>query len=198
MPLTIINGSAYFTLAVPLKDFPQLLRDHLKENPDTPEVESLGAELVRADFPADKIAGFVTGVCKWGGHEGIRGRVLNRNTSVEIGDALRKASASLAKGRLADALTQVNEINSLGDVSFASKHLRFLRPDICPTFDSILRGSLPYPFDAQGYAAFANDCALLARALAENQIANPRQRKSGAWFVADVEGAVYIFARRSA
>jgi hypothetical protein len=45
---------------------------------------------------------------------------------------------------------------------------------------------------------FAKDCASVAKVLAERQIANPRQRENEAWFVADVEGAVYIFARRSA
>ncbi len=103
--------------------------------------------------------------------------------------------SSLATGNIVTSLTQVNMVRGLGDVSFASKHLRFLRPDTCAVFDSILHDALPYTFDPNGYSAFCNDWALLARVLAENQISNPRPRKTGGWFPADVEGAVYMFAR---
>ncbi len=82
------------------------------------------------------------------------------------------------------------------DVSFASKHLRFLRPDICPVFDSYLHDALPYTLDASGYSDFANDCAWLAHQLGANQIPNPRQRAGGVWFAADVEGAIYMLATR--
>jgi hypothetical protein len=115
--------------------------------------------------------------------------------AVEIAEALRRASSSLNEKQLVDALTHVDKLRFL-DVSFASKHLRFLRPDICPVFDSILHDALPYKFDAGGYSDFAKDCESLARVLAANQIRNPRQRPGGAWFVADVEGAVYMLATR--
>ena len=138
---------------------------------------------------------FVTRVCEWGGKQGIRilSRVLKHNTDAEIADALRGASSGLAQGQLVDALTQVDKLRFL-DVSFASKFLRFLRPDICPVFDSYLHDALRYTLDPSGYSDFASDRAWLANQLVANQIPNPRQRACGAWFVADVEGAIYMLA----
>jgi hypothetical protein len=197
MPLTVFNNSAYFAVPMPLSDFPQLLRDHMNDNPDTPQIEDFGEQLTRDGFPANDIPDFVTRVCEWGGKQGPRilSRILNQNTNVEIADALRMASSSLALGQLVDALTHIDKLRFL-DVAFASKHLRFLRPDICPVFDRILHDALPYTLDANGYSDFAHDCASLAQTLAANQIANPRQRTAGAWFVADVEGAIYMLASR--
>lgn len=91
-----------------------------------------------------------------------------------------------------DALSHVDKLRQF-DVSFASKHLRFLRPDICPAFDSVLRQALPYRFDANGYSDFAQDSASLAHVLATNQIPNP-YRANGVWFVADVEAAIFTLA----
>jgi len=137
MPVQIFNGNACFAIPMPLADFPQLLTDFLNENPDTPQIETLAAQLVQSNFPANSMDDFVTRVCEWGGQQGIRilSRVLKHNTDTEISDALRGASAVLAQGQFADALTQVDKLRFL-DVSFASKFLRFLRPDICPVFDS--------------------------------------------------------------
>lgn len=195
MPVQIFNGNAYFAIPMPLADFPQLLTDFLNENPDTPQIETLAAQLVQSNFPARDMDDFVTRVCEWGGQQGIRilSRILKHNTDVEIADALRGASSSLAQGQFVDALDQVDKLRFL-DVSFASKFLRFLRPDICPVFDSYLHDALPYTLDASGYSDFANDCAWLANQLVANQIPNPRHRASGAWFVADVEGAIYMLA----
>jgi len=197
MPVQVFNGNAYFAIPMPLADFPQLLTDFLNENPDTPQIETLAAQLAQSNFPAHSMDDFVTRVCEWGGQQGIRilSRILRHNTDTEIADALRNAFSSLGQGHLVDALTYVDKLRFL-DVSFASKHLRFLRPDICPVFDSYLHDALPYTLDASGYSDFANDCAWLARQLGANQIPNPRQRAGGVWFAADVEGAIYILATR--
>ena len=193
MLITLLNGN----VPIPLKDFSRLLSEHLQGNPDTTRTEFLGDELAQTDFPANKIPEFVKYVCKWGGYPGIGGRILKRNTHSDIAEALKSAWASLAVGKLASALAHVNQLSGLGGVSFASKHLRFLRPDICPVFDSILHEVLPYPFDASGYATFARDCSLLPKLLAENQIVNPKHREGRVWFVADVEGAIFKFVDQS-
>jgi hypothetical protein len=198
VPLTVLNGTAYFALPILLKDFPQLLRDHLNENPTTPQIESLGEQLIQLDFPPDKTTEFVKLVCgEWGGYPGIWGRVLKNNAITTICETLRTAVSFLAVGNISAALTKVNELDGLGEVSFASKHLKFLRPDICVVFDSILHDALPYTHDPRGYAGFCDDCASLARVLTANQIPNPRARKGAIWFASDVEAAVYIFARRA-
>jgi hypothetical protein len=42
------------------------------------------------------------------------------------------------------ALAAVNQLCCLGRPSFASKHLRFLRPEHCPVLDSVLATTLGY------------------------------------------------------
>ena len=189
-----MNGSAYFAVPMPLAAFPQLFSDFLQEYPDTFAIESLAAQIVQSNFPVASMNNFVTRVCEWGGKQGIRilSRILSHNSPTEIADALKNASSSLNQGQFVNALTYVDNLNYL-DVSFASKHLRFLRPDICPVLDSILHDVLPYTLDANGYSDFANDCASLVGALATNNVANP-QRAGGAWYVADVEAAIFMLA----
>ena len=169
---------------MPLVNFPQLLTDFLNENPDTPAIEALAAQLMQSNFPDHSMDDFVTRVCGWGGKQGIRilSRVLKHNTDAEIADALRGASSNLAKGQFLDALTQVDKLRFL-DVSFASKFLRFLLPDICPVFDSYLHDALPYTLDASGYSDFANDCAWLANQLVANKfpIRGNAHAERGSW-----------------
>jgi len=85
----------------------------------------------------------------------------------------------------------MNVLNGLGSPSFASKHLRFLRPEVAPVFDSVLHKALPYSPDPTGYAEFGRDCTLLAEALTARGIPNAFQRKDARWFAADVEAALY-------
>jgi hypothetical protein len=195
--ITISNGNVFFgsRITIPVTAFPQLLRDHLIENPSTPTIERLGQRLGEIDFPRDETAEFVRQVCNWGGYPGIAGRVLKNNRIDQICGALRGALSDLEAGSVFKALCRVNAISGLGTPSFASKHLRFLRPGICAVFDSILRDSLAIPFDPAGYHRFCADCASLARALVVNQIPCPASRDGGTWFAADAEGALYIFAR---
>jgi hypothetical protein len=128
MPLTVLNGTAYFALPMPLKDFPQLLRDHLNENPTTSQIESLGEELIKLNFPPAETTEFVKLVCgKWGGYHGIWGRVLKNNPITTICAALRTAVSTLAAGDIAAALTAVNGLNGLGDV-----FVRLKAPAISP------------------------------------------------------------------
>jgi hypothetical protein len=147
-----------------------------------------------AQFPEKDVSAFVSAVCGWGGYAGIGGRILKRNTTSSLRDALSNAIVHLnaTPPNFERALTTINQLHSLGTPSFASKHLRFLRPDICPVFDAVLRDALPYSFDPEGYALFALDCLSLSDNLQNGQIKNPRNRPNGAWFAADVEGALFV------
>jgi hypothetical protein len=195
--VSISGGSVFFgsRLTIPLSAFPQLLRDHLIEYPSTPMIEQLGRKLGEANFPREETCQFVREVCNWGGYPGIAGRILKNNKIDQICAAFRGALSDLNTGSVFKALCRVNAISGLGTPSFASKHLRFLRPDVCAVFDSILRDSLAIPFDPSGYHQFCADCAFLANALATNHISCPASRDGRAWFPADAEGALYIFAR---
>jgi hypothetical protein len=192
MPLTICQGRAYFGIELPLTDFEKWGRAHLVKFPNTPAVENRGRSFVEQGFPREGVQKFVRDVCDWGGYPGIAGRVLKHNTPALICVALRQAAERLEarESDLAAALAEVNKLKGLGTPSFASKHLRFMRPALCPVFDSVLRETLPYPFNARGYAMFAQDCKSLAGALTAEKVRNARERP---WFVADVEAALYAY-----
>jgi hypothetical protein len=81
-------------------------------------------------------------------------------------------------------------MGGIGAPSFASKHLRFLRPDVCPILDSVIAGNLTYASTSAGYAQYAADCLEIARVLENNGVPNPVLR-SDRWRAADVDMALY-------
>jgi hypothetical protein len=186
-----------FCTEIRVTDFPRLLKAHLVSDPTTPEVELLGRNLLANNFAKADIPKFVKAVCRWGGYAGIGGRVLKSNSPESILVALKNAACHLDCNppAFAKALDEINKIKCLGTPSFASKHLRFLRPDLCPVFDSILREALPYSFNSKGYAAFSQDCTKIAAALTAQKIKNPRERPQDLWYAADVEAAIFVWVR---
>ena len=88
------------------------------------------------------------------------------------------------------ALSSLLEIKGLG-ISYASKHLRFLRPDLCPILDNVVWETFKYPWDPRGYRLLVSDVILAAKVLEENQIRNPISRPDGKWYAADVDMAVF-------
>jgi len=91
------------------------------------------------------------------------------------------------------ALNKMLEIKGL-DVSFASKHLRFLFPKYCPTLDSILSFRLGYKPSPRGYGSFVRKCNEIAHELnnAKIEIASifPGQID---WRPSDVEAALFAW-----
>jgi hypothetical protein len=195
MPLFITQEAAVFGTSIPLSDFAPLLAAHRAKYQSTLDIEKMGVELQLANFPAKAVQDFVTAVCTWGGYAGISGRILNRNSLETIANALRGAVNQLNADNpnVAGALTCINALNSLGTPSFASKHLRFLRPDICPVFDSLLQEALPYSFDSTGYAQFSKDCLSLAKTLTQQKNSAAQDRAMGVWYAADVESAIFAY-----
>jgi hypothetical protein len=191
------EDSAHFGIAIPLADFEGLALRHSQKDINTGEVEAEGRRLVEGGFAPEATEAFVQSVCKWGGYSGIAARVLRLNPPDLIRSRLRDALALIrgAEPDLAGALRAVNGVVALGTPSFASKHLRFLEPRLCPVFDSYLRECLPYPFDPEGYAAFAADCAALAKELGRRGASNPWPGRRDSWYVADVEASIYQWAR---
>lgn len=196
MPLHFEPNNVVFGRSLPIAEFPALLAEHLRRFPNSVQLEQEAYALRSARFPINNIPRFVTAVCEWGGYPGIAGRVHRHNTPEQLKAALLGAIAYLDR-EVPDcgaALNVLNQLHSLGTPSFSSKHLRFLRPDICPVFDAILRDMLPYSFDAAGYNEFAVDCIELATHLRRIGLPNPRGRSDGAWFAADIEGALFAYA----
>ena len=198
--LELRRDSAHFGISIPLADFDNLALRHSQKVIDTGAVEAEGRRLIETGFALKVTESFVRSVCKWGGYSGIGGRVLKANSSEVISCRLREALSLMrtAEPDLAGALRAVNGISVLGTPSFASKHLRFLEPKLCPVFDAYLRECLPYSFDPVGYAAFAADCATLARELGRRRVSNPWPGRDGNWYAADVEASIYQWAHERA
>ena len=187
------SGRVVFTNAMlPLQDFPHLVETHLSRISHTIQLETAGKQLAASDFPKVELEGFILRVCTWGGYAGIAGRVFNQNDPRHIRHQFIQA-ASFLNGTSTDiqgALESLNQIRQLGTPSFASKHLRFLRPDICPVLDS-KNVTLGYSFNPKGYRQFAQDCARIAHALEVHAIENPIKRPHRTWFVGDIDMAIF-------
>lgn len=194
MTVIRLDGRVMLGLTIPLDRFPDLINEHVRRYPDTVRVEDIGKDLVTNRLKPEAVKTFVVEVCGWGGYAGIGGRVLKNNALNVIVTSLQAALDYLAEPqpKFSLALACVNRLYGLGSPSFASKHLRFLRPDICPVYDAVLRDTLPYPFDPDGYDAFAQDCRTIAGYLRDARIRNPVLREGEAWYAADVEAALFV------
>jgi hypothetical protein len=181
----IINGPQRIPFAI----FPQWHAYHLHTVANTQLLELAGANLLAAGFIFPQLAQFIRDVCRWGGYAGIAGRVLNQNAQQQIVACFGNTVPAFAGHRPASAaLMALNNLRGLGTPSFASKHLRFLRPDICPVLDRLLSRSLGYQFAVAGYDQFSKDCCLVAQALNVARISLPT---GIAWGAADVEMAMF-------
>jgi hypothetical protein len=150
------------------------------------------------DFPEQQLKHFVRRVCTWGGYAGIGVRVLNQNPFTKIRAHFRNAVTYLKVDTpdVENALREINHIRGLGTPSFASKHLRFLKPEVCPVLDRIVSSRLRYSFSPSGYNQLSEDCVKIARALLANQVYNPMIRHNGGWFAADVEMALFAYIKK--
>jgi hypothetical protein len=182
-------------MVVPFANFGWLVERHLLRYPDTPSLEAEGSRLISTDFAERQLGSFIQRVCTWGGYPGIAGRVLNQNSTAQIRRLFRSAMTRLEADPpdVGGALSEVNLIRNLGTPSFASKHLRFLRPDICPILDSIVSARLSYQFNRNGYGVLSEDCNNIAHLLQYNKFSNPRHRDDNKWYVADVEMAIFAY-----
>ena len=180
---------------------PGALTGLVERHPQIEKTVSLEVEarrLLTADFSRQQLSDFIRGVCAWGGYPGTAERVLEQNAWPDIqrqfGSAL--AALSLDPPDLRRALRAVRRVRHLG-LSFASKHLRLLRPDVCPVLDSSLSETLGYPLDSRGYQRFADDCQEVAALLQQLGVCNPMGRDGGKWYPADVEMALFVYVKES-
>jgi hypothetical protein len=162
----------------------------------TMELEVKARQLLMTDFSRQQLSDFIRAVCAWGGYPGTAERVLSQNNWPDIqrqfGSAI--AALSLDPPNLQSALRAVQDLRHLG-LSFASKHLRLLRPDVCPVLDSTLSEKLGYPLDSRGYQRFSDDCQKVAAFLQQLGVRNPLGRDGGKWFPADVEMALFVYIK---
>lgn len=189
------NGVTIGNATVPFADFSKLVEAHLNICKKTPDLEIEGSRLKSADFAEQQLEPFIRHVCTWGGYPGIGGRIIKDNSMTDISKYFSSAMAKLESDvpDISGALLEINFICGLGKPPFASKHLRFLRPDICPILDKKVRYGLSYPFNEHGYQALSNDYAKIAAALQYNQVANPRHRDGDKWYISDIDMAIFAY-----
>jgi hypothetical protein len=188
MPITLSRLGVAGAI-LPLSRFPAYHARHLAVVANTKALELRGSALMVAGFPFPQLQQFIRDVCIWGGYAGIAGRILKQNTSASICSQFSSAGASFASPSPAStALSALNTLKGLGTPSFASKHLRFMRPDICPVLDSLLSRDLGYPLSVAGYQQFSSDCSFIAGSLNTAGIALPAGAR---WGAADVEMSIF-------
>ena len=197
MAVKITNNTIIIGFVLQPSDFTRLVKHHLDEWLGTGELEHEASRLRAAGFPEEQLASFIPRVCKWGNYPGIAGKVLKNNDLPMIRGQFIGATNALnsAIPDVQGALRKMKQIYGLG-TSFASKHLRFLRPDVCPVLDSIISNNLGYASDEHGYKRFSDDCLRIAETLERHGVANPMDRESGKWFAADVEMALFTYLRK--
>ena len=176
--------------------FPGLVQRHPQGIEQALSLEASARRLLAAGYTDQQLGAFIRDVCAWGNYPRTAERVLQGNPLPEIRCRFDNAIAALtlARPNLKLALREVRRIRFLG-LSFASKHLRLLRPDLCPVLDSILSERLGYPLNVASYRRFADHCLKIARWLDGHQVRNPVPREGGSWFVADVEMALYVHVK---
>jgi hypothetical protein len=186
---------AFEAQTIPLAAFPGLVDKHLAAVHETRELEHEAAILAAEGFNEPDLEPFIRRVCRWGGYVGLAGRIVKQNPTSTIRQQFLSALRMLDEDPpdVQGALQEVNLIRQLGRPSFASKHLRFFRPDLCPVLDNIIAQRLQYEYDSGGYRQFSQDCLRVAEALQARGLENPMNREDGRWFAADVEMALFAF-----
>lgn len=176
--------------------FPELLAEFVGRVPATPFVERAGQALVSSDFAQHETVVYVLCVCCWGGNQHDQaGKILAASSPAQIRVALRRAyetlqSAGADGGAQVAALECLTPCPNLKGVSYGSKHLMLMRPDVCGTLDSRV-SRLGYYQDPSGYRQWCADCMTVATRLESLGVANPRGRENGRWYAADIDAAMF-------
>ena len=183
MPIEEFNGcQCIVRLALSPAEIPILLMKHARAYPHAEKVEETGQTLIEGNFEPKASADFVQRVCEWGRGHRLIGRI-KAFEAANIATVFRKAFAMVDP---ADAVTHIQKIPYLGQ-SFASKHLRFLKPGEAVIFDSVIRRRLGYPETAAGYAEFLRDCQIM-----RERISPAVTRECGMPLrVCDIEAAIF-------
>lgn len=174
-------------------DLASLRAKYLRKNPSTLPLEQEASSRCSTGVDRPTAEWLVPAVCTWGGYAGVYGRVFKSNSLEHICECLTSALKALDADRASTrlALDRVNHINGLGTPSFASKHLRMLRPKHCVVFDDIIRRVSGLPFNSGGYSEFCRACTLAAETINTKGSYSLSERIEGKWLPADIEMAVF-------
>lgn len=191
----VVNG-----WSLSFADIPALVSEYDRRFPATLHVEELADGVKASDFEEHDTVVFVLSVCAWGGnHHDQAGKILAANSSSRIADALRNACHVMREATgdgilQSRALERLCGLPYLQAVSYGSKHLMMLRPDVCGTLDSRVR-QLGYPENSDGFRAWCADCIHAATRMDELEIPNRRRSQHSIderWYAADIDAAVFL------
>lgn len=175
--------------------------DWIQNGSSTLEVESLGRKLRGSkQVTSAQVDSFIRSVCDWGGGSRVYGRLqqLNRENPAQVASGFREIIALLRDKNVdrAEALITMNRIKGLGSPSYASKHLRMLKPEQFVVLDSWIHNKLEVPLNPASYKDFCTACEDAATIMNEHsKIPCPFAK---AWRAADVEVAIFQTVRRGA
>ena len=125
------------------------------ENPTTKAVEALGRSILGGVW--DRCHEFSKQVCDWGGGGRVWGNLERHHSPDALQTELHQwfLSADVADGK-SSAIEGGLGIKGLG-VSFASKHLRLLKPDCYAVLDDVLSVGLGFALNPAGYDLFVHE-----------------------------------------
>jgi hypothetical protein len=179
---------------IPLHCYPCFHACHVANVQNTARIEALGAAIMATKQLAwPQVDAFVGAVCAWGGYAGIAGRVRKNNAQADIISAFSSARDELAKGHTLQALSALMRLHSLGQISFASKHLRMLSPVQCGVLDALVVGAgFGYQDIPASFGIYCSHCSIQARLLNNAGIV-PRNGRP--WNAGAVDMAVFAWIR---
>ncbi|WP_421736581.1 hypothetical protein [Caulobacter sp.] len=170
-----------------------LLEAHEAEFTKTKAVESQAREALEDGLTAQQAMDLIRAVCEWGKYAGIAGRVRARNSPETILLRIREALSLVDAGLVGEAVFRIAKLKGLGP-SFASKALRFLRPDKAVVLDSVISEGLGFARDLPGYNAFLMECVRIGELMNVPDQPNPAP-SNRVWRPCDVEMAIYAKLR---
>ena len=136
---------------------------------------------------------FIRHVHEWGGKVRNTDKVIKSARRHHFVNAMVALDSPVPQ--IKNALKIMTKIKGLG-ISFGSKHLRMLRPDICPILDKRVREKFNYQEDLTGYKLLYIDVSHAAQALQMAKIYNPMKRSEGRWYAGDVDMAIFAFIKK--
>jgi hypothetical protein len=184
------TGACCWLTAIDLQDFPNLLHEFVRREPDTRTIEQQARQLIEGRFNERELEPFIKAVCRWGGYAGVAGKVRRYHpTTAELRSHFQDAYSKVVLSEDREAIKCLLRIKGLA-VSFASKHLKSLAPDRAVVLDSIISARLGYPRTPEGYERFVGDCRSILARIASDGLSYPGYGPAG-WRVSDVEMAIY-------
>jgi hypothetical protein len=138
---------------------------------------------------------FIQQVCYWGGGRGpsIAAKVLSaaNNLPATRLAIVNAAIGNLAVGNILGAINQIVSLHGLG-ISFGSKQLRMLRPDLCGVLDALVRLNCGYRNSPADYVTYCSDCSAKAAALNASGILTSTGQL---WNAGSVDMAVFAWIK---